>query len=179
MKVVVASKNPVKIETSREAFSMLFPTEELIIEGISAPSGVSDQPMSDSETFDGAKNRADNASTAVEDGDYWVGIEGGIEEKNGELEVFAWVIIKSSNGSYGKGRSATFFLPPVFTKGILVEGKELGDISDEIFDEKNSKQKQGTIGILSKDTMSRSKYYLDPLICALLPFVNEDLYRQK
>src|SRR3989344_127830 len=109
-KVAVASKNPVKINAVEKSFKLLFPEWQIETEAFSVPSGVADQPFSDQETYSGALNRINNLSS-ISNADYLVAIEGGIEEKNGEHEVFAWVIVKSKEGKIGKGRSSTFILP--------------------------------------------------------------------
>ena len=62
MKIIVASKNPVKINTAYEGFIKMFPDIVFEIEGISAESNVADQPMSEEKTLQGALNRAENAS---------------------------------------------------------------------------------------------------------------------
>ncbi len=62
MKIVIASKNPVKINATLAGFQKMFPEETFEIESISVLSGVNDQPRSDTETFQGAWNRAENAS---------------------------------------------------------------------------------------------------------------------
>jgi inosine/xanthosine triphosphatase len=173
-KVAVASKNPVKINAVKEAFLLLFPDWQIEIEGMPAPSGVSDQPMSDEETYNGALNRVNHLSSNTK-ADYWVAIEGGAQEKDFEYEVFAWVIAKSKDGKIGKGRSSTFFLPPAITK-LMREGKELAHASDVVFNESQSGHKQGTIGILTNNVIDRTKYYIEPVIMALLPFKNPDLY---
>src|SRR6266496_6281476 len=110
-KVIVASTNPVKIETTKIAFAKMFSKESFDVQGVSAPSEVSNQPMNEAETLKGATNRANNVSNLVAEADYWVGIEGGLEAVNGELEAFAWVVIKSKDGKIGKGRTGSFFLP--------------------------------------------------------------------
>jgi inosine/xanthosine triphosphatase len=173
-KVAVASKNPVKLNAVKEAFKQLFPQDEFSFEAVAAPSGVADQPMSDDETYTGALNRVTYLSKAV-DADYWVAIEGGSQVKNDEYEVFAWVIIKSKEGKSGKGRSSTFFLPSAITK-LMKEGKELAHASDILFNESKLGQKQGTIGLLTGNAIDRTKYYVDPVIMALIPFKNPQLY---
>lgn len=57
-KVIVASKNPVKINATQSAFEKMFPDEEFSFEGISVPSGVSDQPMSEDETLNVRKRES-------------------------------------------------------------------------------------------------------------------------
>jgi inosine/xanthosine triphosphatase len=173
-KVAVASKNPVKLNAVKEGFKLLFPNTEFSFEAIAAPSGVADQPMTDDETYTGALNRVNHLASSIE-ADYWIAIEGGAQEKNDEYEVFAWVIVKSKEGKMGKGRSATFFLPPPITK-LMREGKELAHASDIVFNESQSGQKQGTIGILTNNVIDRTRYYIDPVIMALVPFKNPTLY---
>ena len=61
-KVIITSKNPVKINAVKEGFKKMFPKEEFVVEGVSIPSGVADQPMSNEETMLGAKNRVNNTN---------------------------------------------------------------------------------------------------------------------
>lgn len=174
-KIVIASKNPVKINATLCGFQKMFPNEQFEIEGVSVPSGVSDQPKSDSETFSGAWNRADNACKEKSDADFCVGIEGGIEKKNSDMEAFAWVVIKSRNGGFGKGRTGTFFLPPQIAE-LIKQGKELGEADDIVFGRTNSKQENGAVGILTDNVVDRTKYYTEAIVLALIPFKNEKLY---
>lgn len=174
-KIVIASKNPVKIHAALKGFEEMFPEENFEIEGLSVSSGVREQPLDDEETFTGAWNRAENASKAIPKADFWIGMEGGIEEKDGEMKVFAWVIVKSSNGKHGKGRSATFFLPPKIAE-LIRQGKELGEADDIVFGRSNSKQENGAIGILTHNVIERKDYYKEAVIFSLVPFKNESLY---
>lgn len=174
-KVIVASTNPVKIEATRLGFTKMFPDDEFEFEGISVPSGVSDQPMTEEETLRGAKNRAENAKKEKPDSDYWVGIEGGLEEINGEMETFAWMYMISKSGQIGKGRTGSFFLPEKVAK-LVREGEELGIADDKVFGRTNSKQSNGSVGILTHDVITRTSYYEPALVFTLIPFKNPDLY---
>lgn len=174
-KIIIASKNPVKINATLNAFQKMFPKETFEIEGVSVPSGVSDQPKSDSETFQGAWSRADNASNEMMGADFWVGIEGGIEEKGSDMEACAWVAIKSKSGKFGKGRTGTFFLPPKIAE-LIKQGKELGEADDIVFGRTNSKQENGAVGILTDNVVDRTKYYTEAVVLALIPFKNEQFY---
>ena len=55
MKILVGSKNPVKIEAVEETFLKYFKKVEVI--GIEVDSNVPNQPINE-ETFEGAENRA-------------------------------------------------------------------------------------------------------------------------
>lgn len=58
MKVIVASKNPIKIEAVKEIIKEYKDLANFQVEGIEANSGVSKQPKSLEETVRGAINRA-------------------------------------------------------------------------------------------------------------------------
>eukprot|EP00285_Hemiselmis_virescens_P013921 CAMPEP_0173402128 /NCGR_PEP_ID=MMETSP1356-20130122/53024_1 /TAXON_ID=77927 ORGANISM="Hemiselmis virescens, Strain PCC157" /NCGR_SAMPLE_ID=MMETSP1356 /ASSEMBLY_ACC=CAM_ASM_000847 /LENGTH=96 /DNA_ID=CAMNT_0014362413 /DNA_START=28 /DNA_END=315 /DNA_ORIENTATION=+ len=76
----VASTNPVKVNAAKQSLSQCFPSTEVTVIGHKIPSGVSDQPMTDAETKQGAINRAKSAMDAHPGHDLYFGIEGGIEE---------------------------------------------------------------------------------------------------
>lgn len=173
-RVVIASKNPVKIQCVQQAFEKVFPDIVFHFEGVSVPSGVSNQPMTDEETLNGAKNRAINASKAAPDAHYWAGVEGGIQKKGNEMEAFAWVVIRSMKKT-GKARTASFQLPPAVVT-LIDQGMELGHADDLIFKRDNSKQKNGAVGILTNDLIDRVSYYEPAVVLALIPFLNESLY---
>ncbi|HYQ55860.1 MAG TPA: inosine/xanthosine triphosphatase, partial [Draconibacterium sp.] len=104
MQIVVASKNPVKINATDLGFRSYF--DDVNVQGVSIRSGVSDQPKSDDETLSGALNRVENARKEFSEADFWVGIEGGISVTDAEIEAFAWVVILS-DGKIGKARTTT------------------------------------------------------------------------
>ena len=172
--VVVGSKNPIKIKCTQLAFAQAFPDYIVDVEGVSVPSGVSDQPMTDLETWQGAKNRTLKAKTQFTNADYWVGIEGGIEDSNSKMEAFAWVYILSADKN-GEARTATFQLPKKI-QALVRKGIELGVADDMVFNRKNSKQTNGAVGILTKDLIDRADYYQPAVVLALIPFINPDLY---
>ncbi|HSX28797.1 MAG TPA: inosine/xanthosine triphosphatase [Candidatus Saccharimonadales bacterium] len=174
-KIVVASKNPVKTQATLDGFTKMFPSETFTIEGIAGISNVKDQPDSDQETFLGAFNRATNASQAVPDADFWVGLEGGIEIKKGEMETFAWMVIRDPSGRIGKGRTGALFLPPQIAE-LIQEGKELGEADDIVFGKTNSKQANGAVGLLTHDVITRAQYYEQAVVFALISFTNLALY---
>ncbi len=57
-KIVIASKNPVKIEAARLGFQRMFPGMQFDLQGVSVPSGVPDQPLSNAQTLEGEKAAA-------------------------------------------------------------------------------------------------------------------------
>lgn len=175
MKILVASTNPVKINAARSGFQRMFPEHTWIAEGVSVQSGVSEQPMSDEETYSGAEQRAINASKCGIEADYYVGLEGGIEDTGLEMASFAWAVAISRSGRTGKGRTSTFFLPIKIAE-LVRSGEELGKADDIVFGLKNSKQSTGAVGILTGDVITRESYYSEAIMQALIPFKNPLLY---
>ncbi len=172
--IIIASQSPVKIKAVKTGFKKVFPDTEFIFKSLAVPSEVSDQPMTNDETFLGARNRCHNAFDKIQAADYWIGIEGGIQKVNGETEAFAWVYIKSKYKT-GKARTASFFLPEKISK-LIDEGIELGEADDIVFGLKDSKKNNGAIGILTKNITDRTTYYSEAIVLALIPFINDDLY---
>jgi inosine/xanthosine triphosphatase len=175
-RVFVGSANPVKIECTRKGFEAVFGNlDNYEFIGKSVPSGVSDQPMTNEETLLGATNRAKNLESAYPDGDFYVGIEGGIESIGDEMEAFAWVVVRG-NGTSGKAQTSTFQLPPKIVD-LIRQGMELGHADDMVFKRKNSKQGNGAVGILTNNVIDRVEYYRHAVILALIPFINTELYQ--
>jgi len=173
--VIVASQNPAKLDAAQRGFRRMFPGENFAFQTVEVPSGVRNQPFSNQETLQGALGRACNARQALSKADYWVGMEGGVEEMSGELAAFAWAVVLS-NGQCGKGRSATFFLPLPVTE-MMRQGMELGEADDHIFGRTNSNQSGGAIGLLSGEVITRADLIGEAVALALLPFKNPRLYR--
>jgi len=173
IKIAVASKNPVKLEAVKEGLSV-FLKEEFQLTGVSVESDVSDQPMSDKETRQGARNRVKNAQQKFPDFNFYIGIEGGVEDSASELIAFAWIVISKDNIT-GEARTASFFLPPRVAK-LVHQGMELGDADDIVFAKQNSKQQNGAIGLLTNDAITRKLLYIPAVQMAFIPFLNPELY---
>ncbi|WMN87764.1 inosine/xanthosine triphosphatase [Vibrio parahaemolyticus] len=167
-KVVIASLNPAKINAVKSAFQSAFPNQAFEFEGVSVPSEVADQPMSNEETYKGALNRVKNAKVAAIGGDFYVGLEAGIE---GNV-TFAWMVIESQTHR-GESRSASLMLPPEVL-AQLEHANELGDVMDSVFGTENIKQKGGAISLLTQNQLTRSSVYHQALILALIPFTNTE-----
>mmetsp|Transcript_27318 Transcript_27318/g.45560 ORF Transcript_27318/g.45560 Transcript_27318/m.45560 type:complete len:211 (-) Transcript_27318:513-1145(-) len=198
--VVVGSKNPVKINSVRAAFVRAFPDTSFEFEGIDAASGVPDQPWGDSETRQGAINRALACSSSFSASkgvppDYAVGLEGGVEEDDAAskhpgaaglqctVNCFAWMAVlkpapEGAVPRWGLARTASFQLPPPIVALMLgSEGSspmELGSADDAVFHDENSKQKGGTVGKVTRGLVDRTAYYEHALHMALCPFMHDE-----
>lgn len=173
-KVFIGSLNPVKIACVEKAFSQSFPDQKFEFIGKGVESGVSDQPMSDKETYTGARNRAERLKKSEPDGCYWIGVEGGVDELHNRMHAYAWMVVLNRQFE-GEARTATFQLPPPIVD-LIHQGIELGEADDLIFKRKNSKKKDGAVGILTQGAIDRMEYYLHAMVLALIPFLNKKLF---
>lgn len=176
MKILVGSKNPVKIDSVKEAFANYYDNIEAT--GIDVESGVSAQPVSD-QTFIGAQNRAiklkelnDAQNLSV---DYFVGIEGGITKQFEKWFAFGCMCVVDKEGRIGFGTSPYFELPQNVVEKLL-QGIELGDVMDEIMNQQNTKQKHGAIGFFTNGVMNRKELYIEGLKVALIPFLHKEMF---
>jgi inosine/xanthosine triphosphatase len=174
MQVAVASTNPVKQRAAKAAFQQAFEQEIHILGGYAA-SGVSEQPLSNEETYQGAYNRARHAKLFAPEADFWVGIEGGVADLRHGMEAFGWAVVLGRGGKLGAARSNTFLLPPSVALAIRAGG-ELGPIMDQLFEQHNTKQQGGAVGLLTKGLFDRQTLYQQAVLLALIPFLQPELY---
>lgn len=173
-KIVVGSKNPVKIRAAEAAICDMFSLEKVECIGINAPSGVAEQPMNTEETQLGAINRVKYCQQHHQ-ADFYVAIEGGVDLFDYGPATFAFVVI-ANHKQMSVGRSCNLPLPVVIYQA-LQKGEELGHVMDRLFKTDNIKQKGGAIGLLTNNLATRESVYLQATLLALAPFVNTDLYQ--
>ena len=174
MIVSIGSTNPVKIEAVRDAFTKVWPHKKFKFIPVKVESGVSKQPMSDLECIEGAENRAKLAMKKSKS-DFSVGLEGGLQKIGNDWFDSGWVLVIDKKGRRGIGSSIKMHTPVKILKHIK-NGLELGEVDDLLFNEKNSKQKQGHFGLMTKNKINRSIAYRDAVISALARFINPHLF---
>ena len=173
MRIMVGSRNPVKINAVRNAFARVFDQCEIHCEGMHAPSLVDDQPMTDAETRLGAVNRVAYCREHSE-ADFYVAMEGGVDRFEDGAATYAYVVI-ANRERQSVGRSAQLPLPDSVFEA-LEAGEELGHVMDRLFNTENIKQKGGAIGLLTNGHESRESNYTQALILALAPFLHGERY---
>jgi inosine/xanthosine triphosphatase len=173
IKIVVGSKNPVKINAAKAAICDILSLAEVECIAIDAPSQVADQPMTVDETQLGAINRVKYCQQHSH-ADFYVAIEGGVDQFEYGPATFAYVAIANQKKII-IGRSGNLPLPLVIYQA-LENGEELGDVMDRFFNTDNVKQKQGAIGLLTNGLATREGVYRQAILLAMAPFIHPDLY---
>ncbi|MCO7188647.1 MULTISPECIES: inosine/xanthosine triphosphatase [unclassified Pseudoalteromonas] len=173
IKVLVGSKNPVKVNAARQIFTQYYPDHDIQCEGLHAPSGVADQPLGEPDTLLGAQNRVHHL-VDHHTADYYCAMEGGAHQFAYGPATFAFVVI-SDGLKESVGRSANLPLPQRIYDALL-GGEELGHVMDRMFDTDNIKQKGGAIGLLTNHLATRESAYTQALLLAMAPFNHAELY---
>ena len=174
-KIIVGSKNPVKITSALAGFQSMFSDRSFTADGFAVESGVSDQPMSSAETLQGATNRATQLSSLAPESQFFVGMEAGIEIIDDQWFASDWMVVLDNQGHRAQSKSALFALPPKI-KQLVESGLELGLANDQVFAEKNSKHAGGAIGSLTAGKITRHTLYEHAMVAALIPFKNPELF---
>lgn len=173
VRVLVGSRNPVKIGAVRNALVPLFPGRLVECEGMQAPSGVPDQPMTAAETREGALNRM-NFCRQHREADFHVALEGGVDVTVDGPGTFGYVAI-AHREQVSVGCSAWLPLPPAVYQALL-DGEELGHVMDRLFGTVNIKQQGGAIGLVTNGHATRESAYTQALVLAMAPFLHPELY---
>lgn len=174
MNIIVGSNSPVKIEATKQAFSEYF--SGFSVKSVPIASGVNPFPWSDEEMLQGAMNRAEGALKAVPGADFYVGLEGGLQEL-GEWMMVKQVAVVISGGETGVGVSSGYDCP----RGLLDQIKPQRDSDrrkiDAFFGSEEILSKEGPIGVLTRSRMTRTESSRDAVVCALTRFVCPEYYR--
>ena len=176
MKVVVGSQNPVKLASAERAFQKYFPNDSVEVRGTKTDSGVSDQPMTITETMQGAINRAKSASNS--DADFSVGIEGGLSFHVAEGEEIGFemsfvCVYDCKTGEYEISSSHGYRIYPHVLEQIK-EGKNLSDAMHAEYGIAEIGKNNGVIGWLTNNEITRESSAHDGILLALSALLKEE-----
>lgn len=164
MHVAIGSKNPVKLK----AVERVLPDAETT--AVAVDSGVPEQPWGRAETVRGAGNRADAALSGT-DGDYGVGVEGGVAEREvpGGVWLIMWAAVTDGQTThFGAGPSIR--LPDAVAERLR-DGEELGPVLDDEFDREELAKQEGAIGVYTAGRVGRTDALEDAVAGAFGPFL--------
>jgi inosine/xanthosine triphosphatase len=180
MLVSIGSTNKAKILALEEVLKTYPRFAEVKIISVSVPSDISDQPLTLSETIEGAKNRAKNSFEACNHCQYGFGIESGIFEAPGTRTGFLHgSICAIYNGAdFHIGLSTAFEVPPLILNLMRDQKMDLSQacLSSGISTNVKIGSEEGLIGILTQGRVDRKAYSKQCIIPALVQLEHAEWY---
>ncbi len=194
MNILIASSNPTKIEGAKKAFKEFIKIKKLSEENIAVrpfklniysaklPSNVSEQPIGWQETLNGAYNRAQNAVNYAKQKnlniDYFVGIEGGIVYINNIPHLINIASVINQKGTHYWG-SSTFHPLPSKVNDFILDNKELAHFADWLSKDTDIRSKQGMVGVLTDNAITRLDINYMAVRSALIGFIKTKYFKIK
>ncbi len=175
LKVVVGSTNKVKIDSVIESFNGVFPNELWEVIGVDVDSGVSDQPLSEEETIEGARNRVLRCKE-LRAADYYVGIEGGLMKSTSGWMECGWIVIRNNKGVEGIASSPKIMISSKVYGFLSRDNNTLTDVCEKYFKVKNAGSKTGYFGLMTNGYVDRKRAYIDGVSFALSRFAHPELF---
>jgi len=174
--IAIGTQNRAKTEGVELAFGKVF--EHVETHGFSVESGISEQPMTDEESINGAINRAKSALARMATAHYGVGLEGNVTTISEMMFLHGWAAIVDRTGKVGLGHSSGIELPGSMHVA-LDAGAELGPLMQDMLDDADNEIRHtlGTNGVLTGGLYTRVDEFADATTAALAKFVKPELYR--
>ena len=185
-RVRVGSINEPKLAAVRSALGAYAPDATVL--GVAVDSGVSEQPVGFEEIIRGARSRAAGAMKGSLC-DLGIGIEDGlvplpINNGNGttaHLNIGCAAVTDGERTSIGF--SSAFAYPPDCWIPAVRDRQPIGEIFDRLWENRGGERTPtpsaltvGNIGRLSNGALPRAEYARHGVLCALVAFVQPDLY---
>jgi inosine/xanthosine triphosphatase len=168
MIIFVGSSNPVKVNAVKQAVISHWPDAQ--VEGFEVKSGVDAQPRTDKETRQGAENRAlaalqqgvielQNSGKKFDKTQLLgVGLEGGVFTQGKELWSTVWGAVTDMEGRMFPVNGMRMRLPKILADQIAAGG-EMGPVVAEVVGIEDVRQKQGMIGVVTNNFVTRTDEY--------------------
>ncbi len=175
--VLVASKNPVKIKASLEAFQPFFDTLKIDSCEVILPRPNADQPIGEEQTREFSQLRVAQARKENEIYDFYVGIEGGVvKTSTGDVRIVVYSSVGNKNYTETI-RGCGIPLPEEWLEALTSKKYgELGDLVAYVSGVRDIKRKQGAVGYFTKDNITRFDVLKQSIVMALIPHLNPALF---
>ncbi|HEX6976853.1 MAG TPA: inosine/xanthosine triphosphatase [Patescibacteria group bacterium] len=169
MKIALGSTSDSKISILKDALKSLVESEIDIV-GFEVESGITDQPLNEEVTIQGASNRAKNALTKAKNKDFSVGLEGGLQEIADKGYFLVCVAaIYDFDGHLSIGIGGKLQLPKEVSERIK-KGEQFGEVIRE-YESKHKGDKN--VMPLVQALISRKTAFEEAIQNAYLSYLNK------
>lgn len=173
LKIVVCSKNKLKIKSVKFAFKAL--GLPCTISALECPSGVRDQPIGYLEAYTGAINRIKHAKGLKKNADIFIAIESGIHRCDITQKVFDFsysVVEGLTENTRCVSKSTEFEISPVVMHFVDM-GSNLSQAAGFVHNMKDIGSTIGISAINSRGKIPRSVLHMQPNIFAICDFLQQ------
>lgn len=185
-RVRVGTTSEPKLAAVRSTLAAFAPDAQ--VEGVAVPSGVPEQPVGFEEIVRGARNRAARASETTAC-DLGIGLEDGLVALpvygvEGEFEHLNIGCAAITDGErVAIGFSAAFAYPAECSLPAVRDREPIGQLFDRMWARRRGEplvpppgRIVGNVEKLTLGVLPRDEYARHAMLCALVPFLNPDLY---
>ena len=172
MKFIIGSASKRKIDVAEKVIRQLFTRNDVVVEGYDAASKMPDTPW-DKQTFDGSRNRALDARSHHQDGDFCIGLESGLIERYGHIYEEAWATVIDAKNKEYYGYSSGLKVPDFILKRMDELNMEHCDVMT-IIEKEFGKLPNDTCGTYSGGMLIRAISLEEALRNALIQIVASD-----
>ncbi len=190
MIIAVASNNIPKVSACKNVINHLKDElshgENIEIINRDIESDVRAMPLNLDDLMNGSKNRAKKIFKLLKEENrfptFSIGMEGGFflkysSDRNSPVTFLqSWSYVYDGEKGYW-GSSGAIEVPQNISSKISDTGRELGEIIDDIAKVENVRSKQGTVGVLTNNRVTRQDFFESALLFAFAPFYNSEIYR--
>jgi inosine/xanthosine triphosphatase len=169
MKIGVGSDNPIKLEAVRIVMTRIY--GDVQVSPAKVHTSVPAEPW-EGEVEKGAMERARGA---LGQSDFGVGIEAGIFEHNGGLYDVQFCAVLDRMNRFTIGHGLGFRYPPN-VEDRLREGKSVGRIFRELYNQERGGRSEGAIGFLTHGMLKRGELTEQSVVAAMVPRIRKELY---
>ena len=113
---------------------------------------------------------------ALQDHDYGVGLEGGLEQIGDRWFASGWIVVaRRGSDELGVGTSARFEVRGQMLRRLLA-GEEMGPVVDALSGQRDVKKSGGMMGEITNGNLKRNDCYAHGVLFAFAPFVSPRAY---
>lgn len=174
-KIILTSANPVKIQVVQKAIDNLFFNQAINLLSLDLEEKGA-EPFGEDAIISQITSSIQQARQLHPNALYYIGMEGGIIEKDYGTYEAAYAIVEDNTGELkGISQSVSFPVPNQVTE-LVRTGIPFGKAVDQIFHTQNIKTTKGFIGLLTNNLVDKQDLYYQPTIVAFSKLINQSWY---
>lgn len=176
-KIILTSANPVKIQVVQKAIDNLFFNQAINLLSLDLEEKGA-EPFGEDAIISQITSSIQQARQLHPNALYYIGMEGGIVEKDYGTYEAAFAVVENNTGEIqGISQSVSFPIPNQVAE-LVKSGVPFGKAVDQIFNTTDIKTTKGFIGLLTNDLVDKQDLYYQPTIVAFSKLTKDKWYNK-